>query len=88
MKKFYVYILYSQNAARYYCGQTDDLEKRLCQHNDSNNPFTKTTHRFSGLWQIVWKKAFESRSEAIIMERSIKKHGIKRFFEKNSTGGC
>ena len=26
---FWVYILQSQSTGRYYCGQTDDIEKRL-----------------------------------------------------------
>ncbi|MBU2578107.1 GIY-YIG nuclease family protein [Patescibacteria group bacterium] len=31
---FWVYILRSQSTERYYCGQADDVEKRLQQHND------------------------------------------------------
>jgi hypothetical protein len=50
---FWVYILQSQSCGRYYCGQTDDIEKRLDQHNDPENTFTRTTSRFKGPWRLI-----------------------------------
>ena len=81
---FYVYILQSQTSGRYYCGQTSDLKRRLCQHNDPNYKLTKTTKRFSGPWELVWYEEHKSRSSAMKRERQIKKRGIKRFLEENA----
>jgi putative endonuclease len=38
---FSVYILFSEEHDKYYVGQTDDLERRLLEHNElSENSFT------------------------------------------------
>jgi len=77
----WVYILQSQSSGRYYCGQTQDLESRLRQHNDPENPLTKTTKRFPGPWRLVWSREVETGSESVKLERQIKKRGIGRFLE-------
>ena len=83
---FWVYILQSQSTGRYYCGQTDDIEKRLDQHNDPENTFTRTTSRFKGPWCLVHKIECPHRTDAIRLERKIKKRGIKRYLQ--DVGGC
>jgi hypothetical protein len=52
----WVYILQSATTGRHYCGQTDALEKRIQQHNDPYNTFTRTTKVFTGPWQLIWSK--------------------------------
>jgi len=87
----FVYIVQSQSSGRYYCGQTEDLERRLQQHNDPNYYWTKTTKVFPGPWNLVWKQEFPTRKEALIKERSIKNIGIHRFLErqrKKNTDSC
>ena len=83
----WVYILQSATTGRYYCGQTDALEKRIQQHNDPQNTFTKTTKRFTGPWKLIWSKDLETRTEALRLEKRIKDRGIARFLQ-NLTGGC
>jgi len=78
---FWVYILQSQTSGRYYFGQTDNIEKRLAQHNDPNNHLAQTTKRFLGPWQLTWSIQMENRSEAIRLERKIKNRGISRFLK-------
>jgi len=82
----WVYILQSQSSGRFYCGQTDDIEKRLIQHNDPENTFTQTTSRFKGPWRLVHKIECSNRTDAIRLERQIKKRGIRRFLQNQ--GGC
>jgi putative endonuclease len=77
----WVYILQSQSTARYYCGQTTDLSVRLSQHNDPNNDLSKTTKRFKGPWILVWSQQVSTGSEAVRLERKIKKRGINRFLQ-------
>jgi putative endonuclease len=39
---FYIYILYSKNSDKFYVGQTDDVQRRLNEHNhpEINTKFT------------------------------------------------
>jgi len=74
-----VYILQSKTTGRYYCGHTDDLDRRLRQHNDPDYHGSKTTKRFEGPWVVVWSQEGESRGKAMVLERQIKKRGTQRF---------
>ncbi len=80
----WVYILQSESTSRYYCGQTSNLERRLIQHNDPEYLLSKTTKRFKGPWVLIWKKESYSRSEAMKLEKFIKKRGIARYLEEHS----
>ena len=83
----WVYILQSQSTGRYYCGQTTDLSVRLVQHNDPANDLAKTTKRFPGPGDLVWCEQVATGSQAVQLERRIKKRGIARFLQ-DRTGGC
>jgi putative endonuclease len=76
-----VYILKSETTGRYYCGYTDNLIRRINQHNDPNYTGSKTTKRFRGPWSIIWHKEICTRSGAMALEKKIKKRGVKRFLE-------
>jgi len=66
---FYVYILYSNHADKYYIGFTgDDLIERLRKHNTNQKGFTG---RFSD-WGIVYTEKFENKAEAMKRENEIK----------------
>jgi len=54
---YWVYILQSESSGRYYCGQTDDLERRVDQHNDPEYSLTRTTKAFKGPLRLVWKSS-------------------------------
>ena len=84
---YWVYIIQSEKTGRFYCGQTNNLAKRLSQHNDRTNSFTKTTYRDKGPWRLVSKIECSSRGEALKLERKIKKRGIKRYLQSKA-GGC
>lgn len=73
--EFTVYILYSHIVKRFYAGQTDNFNLRLERHNQG---IVKTTK--PGVpWIRVWTISLGSRSEALKLERKIKKRGISRF---------
>ncbi|MBN1900277.1 GIY-YIG nuclease family protein [Candidatus Sumerlaeota bacterium] len=46
---YFTYILQSQSTGRYYCGSTNDLNRRVKQHNDPEFLGTLTTKRFKGV---------------------------------------
>ena len=85
---YWVYILQSETSGRYYCGQTNNLESRLGQHNDPSYQNTLTTKRFQGPWKLIWKKECNNRSEAMNLERKIKKRGIARYIQEIEEKGC
>ncbi|MEE4312105.1 MAG: GIY-YIG nuclease family protein [candidate division KSB1 bacterium] len=66
---FYVYIIESEEG-KYYTGSTNDISKRIEQHN--SNKFRCWTNRYSN-WTLVYSESFETRSEAIKRENEIKK---------------
>ena len=83
METAYVaYILYSCSLGKYYSGQTNDLEKRLQQHNSGHGKYTK----HGAPWDLIWFKKCLSRSEAVNIETQIKKRGAKRYIEDNQFG--
>ncbi len=69
---FHVYILQNP-AGRFYIGHTDNLERRLRQHNEpeGKSHLGKFTHK-NGPWSLVWSEPHPSRSSATLRERQIK----------------
>ena len=74
-----VYILYSNTSSRYYVGQTSDINQRLERHNQGRVKSTK--HGIP--WEIVLQLDVSKRSEAMILEKQIKKRGARRYIEKH-----
>ncbi|HGU7200825.1 TPA: GIY-YIG nuclease family protein [Legionella pneumophila] len=66
---FWVYILQCSDKS-YYTGQTDNLEKRLTQHQDKMIPGCYTSTRLP--IQLKFSQEFMSREEALSAERQIK----------------
>jgi len=79
---YFVYILQSETTGRYYCGYTSDPERRLRQHNDPHYRLSQTTKRFEGPWKLIWSKSCASRGDAMKLEKTVKKRGIKRVLEE------
>ena len=76
---YITYILYSPKIDKYYTGQTDDLDRRFDEHNRGKTPFLAT-----GMpWYLKFSKEFNSRQEAINLEKIIKKRGAARFLHDN-----
>ena len=81
---FWVYILQSDTSGRYYTGHTDNLERRLGEHNDPGYLGSKTTKRFKGPWKVIWTQQVASRSEAMFLEKQIKNRGAFRYVHELS----
>jgi len=82
---FSVYILYSATCRRYYCGISTDIERRLREHNDPHYTLTRTTKVLPGPWQRIWVQSDLTHGEALLRERQIKKRGIARFLENQTS---
>ncbi|MFH1778080.1 MAG: GIY-YIG nuclease family protein [Candidatus Omnitrophota bacterium] len=63
----YVYVLRSEKNGKLYSGHTENLEKRLIEHNcDRNN---KRFSWINGPWVLLFSESFNTRSEAMQHER-------------------
>jgi putative endonuclease len=78
---YWTYILQSATRGRYYCGFSDNVARRVTQHNDPGYRGSKTTKRFEGPWELVWQRESGTRAEAMALEKRIKKRGIGRFLD-------
>ena len=68
MKPFFVYMLKCRDGS-YYIGHTDDIEKRIAEHNDGSiKCYTQSRLPVT----VVYTKDFATRDEALIAERQIK----------------
>ena len=69
MKNYYVYILLCKDNS-YYTGITNNIEKRILEHNHSTN---KTSYTYSRRpVRIVYQEIFQNPNEAILWEKRIK----------------
>ena len=72
---FNVYILYSKTLDKYYVGYTNDLERRLVEHNRKKGKYTD-----SGIpWCLVHKEEFELKLEAMKREKQIKQQKSRKY---------
>jgi putative endonuclease len=73
-----VYVLYSQRIDRYYIGYTNDLERRLYEHNRIKAKFTDR-----GIpWELRYTETYSSKSEAQVREQFIKGQKSRSFIEE------
>lgn len=64
----YVYILKSKKNRKLYKGFTNDLKRRIKEHNSGNSTFTKN----NGPWELVYYEAFISEKDARSEEKFLK----------------
>ncbi|MCH8260873.1 MAG: GIY-YIG nuclease family protein [Planctomycetes bacterium] len=78
--QFWTYIL--ENAAgRFYIGSTDDLDRRVAEHNDPDRSRSKYTVKH-GPWKLIWSESHRSRAEARARETQIKKMKSARWIRE------
>jgi len=65
---YYVYILKSVSVNKTYVGHTNNLERRLAEHNSGKSQFTKAYKP----WRIIYSVKFNTRVEAIEREKYFK----------------
>src|SRR5690554_8208265 len=79
---YYLYILKSLSADKFYTGSSDNPERRLYFHNNVEKGFTSRYRP----WEIVFMQEYESKTLALAAERKIKKWKSKRMIEKIISG--
>jgi len=73
--KFYVYALISLRNSHLYIGQTDNLDRRIKQHNLGKVLSTKSYIPY----RLLYKKSFKDRKSAVIKEKELKTSQGRRF---------
>ena len=81
-----MYVLVSESTGRRYVGQTDDLARRLAEHNDPNHNVRKYTSRQKGPWRLVHVESFPTRSEAMRRERWLKSGAGRQWLDPEIGG--
>ena len=68
---FYVYCIQSiDDKERFYIGSTNDLRRRLNEHNTNENQSTKNRQ-----WRVVYYEAYLTDKAARQREQKLKQHG-------------
>ena len=74
---YFVYVLQSLVNFRYYVGQTNNLERRLLEHNSGFSKYTSFTRPF----ELVYFEKYETLTEARKREKQIKSYKGGRAFK-------
>jgi len=87
-KMYHVYLLKSQKNDSFYVGYTNDLKRRLQEHNTGLVEYTKKFRP----WSLIYYETFTSLEDAKLREKSLKYFG-KAFRQlksriKNSLNKC
>jgi len=74
----FVYILESLSSHQYYIGCTNDIERRINEHNNGLSKYTKNR----GPWILKYKEEFDNLRKARLRERQIKSWKKRAAIEK------
>lgn len=82
VRMFIVYVLKSNTTGRHYIGSTNDLVRRLSEHNRGHTIST----RQKGIWAVIYTEECNSLLEARRRERQIKSYKGGNGFKKLIAG--
>lgn len=68
----FVYLIYNTSTKESYIGETNDLNRRINEHQQGSNISTK--YKCSD-WKCVYAEIYKSKKDALIRERKLKAHG-------------
>lgn len=80
---FYTYVLKSKKNSKLYTGHTENLERRILEHNSN-----KDREKFAcanGPWELVFFETFDTRSDAMKYERFLKTGKGREYIKKMVT---
>ncbi|MFH1170092.1 MAG: GIY-YIG nuclease family protein [Candidatus Vogelbacteria bacterium] len=75
---YFVYYLKSDKNNDLYIGSTEDVNKRLGQHNKGRVKSTKSYRP----WKLLGYEEYSTRSEAMVREKFLKSHQQKEISKK------
>ena len=79
LSMYYVYILKSSKDQSLYKGMTEDLKRRLNEHNFGKSTYSST----KAPYEVVWYCAFTDKSKALAFEKYLKQGSGHAFTKKH-----
>ena len=80
---YFVYVLRSKaNGGKFYAGLTENVERRLNEHNSGRSKFTSAYIP----WKVVHIESFSTRTEARTREKYFKIGAGRKFIKKLMLG--
>jgi len=76
---FFVYVLYSPSANKFYVGYTSNLESRLLTHNQLG---TKDWTKRYRPWELVYIESYQTKSSALKREKELNTGVGREFIQK------
>ncbi len=77
----YLYILQSERTGRYYIGASEDIGRRIGQHNNPLDNPSRWTRR-GGPWTLIFQQKFSSATAALRVEKYVKQMKSRKLVEK------
>jgi putative endonuclease len=74
---YYIYVLKSLSHNSRYIGNTNNIEKRLLEHNNGKVRYTKGRRP----WKLIYNEEFDTRSEAMKREKELKTGQGRKFLD-------
>ena len=78
LKIYTVYALFSKKLERLYIGQTENLARRLEEHNTGLSQYTSRTDD----WKLFYNEKVSTRTEAMRREKQLKSQKGREFLRK------
>lgn len=76
---FYVYALVSDKDGTLYIGQTDNIDRRVAEHNSGKTKSIKSKIPF----RLIYSEEFEIREDAVKRERKLKSGYGREFLKEH-----
>ena len=73
-----MYILQSLTSSRYYIGHTDEIPRRLAEHNTGMTKYTRRERP----WKLMYIENYATRSAAMRRELEIKAKKSRKYIER------
>ena len=78
----YVYSLQTQGRQHWYVGVTNDINRRLYEHNNGLGTYTSKHLQESNLWELQSCTMFKDRQKAEKFEKYLKSHTGRAFAKR------
>ena len=79
---YYVYVLKSLRNNRFYTGSTNNLQRRLIEHNSGKSKYTKLTRPF----QLIHTETYLTRKDAVRREMALKSGQGRQWLKQKYIG--
>ena len=73
-----MYIIRSKKTDRYYTGHTDEVKRRMVEHNAGMSKYTMRDRP----WELMYTEYYETRSAAMKREKEIKSKKSRKYIEE------